>query len=188
MLDALRRVPRHAFVPQAELDAAYEDMPQPIGGGQTISQPTIVAIMTQALELGSDRTRRVLEVGTGCGYNAAVVSSLARHVFSVEVRPDLADAARRRLVALGYEDVSVRTGDGHAGWPEEAPFDRIVVTAAPEAIPTALLDQLASGGVLVSPEGPEGRLQRLVRVRRFGSSFAREDLGSVIFVPMVRQA
>jgi protein-L-isoaspartate(D-aspartate) O-methyltransferase len=183
VLDAMRRVPRHLFVPRASLQQAYVDLPAPIGHGQTISQPTIVAIMTEALELHG--RERVLEIGTGSGYQAAVLSLLASEVYTIEIVADLAEEARARLAQLGYSNVHVRTGDGYRGWPEQAPFERILVTAAPDVMPRALLDQLADEGVLVAPIGPSSRTQRLLRYRKRGGLVSSEDLGSVRFVPMV---
>lgn len=183
VLDAMRRVPRHLFVPSASLQEAYVDLPAPIGHGQTISQPTIVAIMSEALELHG--RERVLEIGTGSGYQAAILSLLALEVYTIEIVADLAEEARARLSQLGYSNVHVRTGDGYRGWPEQAPFERILVTAAPDVMPHALLDQLADGGVLVAPVGPTSRTQRLLRYRKKGGLISSEDLGSVRFVPMV---
>lgn len=182
--DAMRRVPRHLFVPGASLEAAYANMPVPIGDGQTISQPAVVGTMTQALELGGGE--RVLEIGTGSGYQAAVLAVLSARVFTIEIVPRLGDTARERLARLGYANVEVRVGDGYRGWPEQAPFDRILLTAAPPEVPQALVDQLAEGGILVAPVGPEGTTQRLLRVRKERGRITREDLGLVMFVPMVR--
>lgn len=183
VLETMMRVPRHLFMPEATPRVAYLDVPAPIGYGQTISQPTIVAIMSEALELGGGE--RVLEVGTGSGYQAAILSVLASQVYTIEVVKELADEARSRLARLGYSNVHVRTGDGYAGWPEEAPFDRILVTAAPEHVPPVLLEQLAEGGVLVAPVGPCGWTQSLLRHRKAGTQVSVEDLGPVQFVPMV---
>lgn len=183
VLGALRDVPRHAFMPGASLERAYHDSPAAIGYGQTISQPSIVGIMTEALALSGNE--RVLEIGTGSGYQAAVLSRLAREVFSIEVVAPLADEARERLARLGYSNVRVRAGDGYLGWPEAAPFDRIVLTAAPESIPARLLSELADGGVLVAPVGADGGDQRLVRIVRQGDTFLHDDLMGVRFVPMV---
>jgi len=180
--DAMRRVPRHAFVPDATLEDAYANHAVPIGLDQTISQPAVVAMMTQALELR--RRHRVLEIGTGSGYQAAVLALLARAIFSVEIVPELADEARRRLAALGLPNVAVRTGDGYRGWPEQAPFDRILLTAAPEQIPPTLIDQLTDGGLLVAPIGP-GSGQTLVRYRKSKLGVRVDNLGRVAFVPMV---
>lgn len=183
VLEALRDVPRHLFMPGASLERAYHDSPAAIGDGQTISQPTIVGIMTEALALSG--TERVLEIGTGSGYQAAVLSRLAREVFSIEVVAPLADEARERLARLGYTNVHVRSGDGYLGWPEAAPFDRIVLTAAPGSVPSLLLSELADGGVLVAPVGADGADQRLVRIVRRHDTFLHDDLMGVRFVPMV---
>jgi protein-L-isoaspartate(D-aspartate) O-methyltransferase len=184
VLEVMREVPRHQFVPRASLDGAYRDAPHTIGLGQTISQPTIVAMMTQALELRGDE--RVLEIGTGSGYQAAVLAKLAKQVYSIELHAPLASDAKQRLAKLGFDNVHVRAGDGYAGWPEHAPFDRIILTAAPDELPTALVEQLAEGGVLVAPVGPEGQVQRLFRFRKVQGKLVREDLGGVLFVPMVK--
>lgn len=183
VLEALREVPRHQFMPGASLERAYHDSPAAIGYGQTISQPSIVGIMTEALALSGNE--RILEIGTGSGYQAAVLSRLAREVFSIEVVAPLADEARERLTRLGYTNVRVRSGDGYLGWPEAAPFDRIVLTAAPESVPARLLSELADGGVLVAPVGADGGDQRLVRIVRQGDTFLHDDLMGVRFVPMV---
>ncbi len=183
LLAAMRRVPRERFVP-AELAAlAYDDTPLPIDAGQTISQPYVVALMTEALELEPDD--RVLEIGTGSGYAAAVLAELAREVYTIERHRVLADGARERLEALGYRNVQVRCGDGTLGWPEHAPFDAIVVTAGAPAVPASLREQLAVGGRLVIPVGSE-RVQKLLRVRRTGeAAWEEEDLGAVRFVPLI---
>jgi protein-L-isoaspartate(D-aspartate) O-methyltransferase len=181
VVGAMRDVPRHLFV-DGSIERAYRDRPLPIGWGQTISQPSIVALMSELLDLGG--TERVLEIGTGSGYQAAVLARLAAHVDSIEIIPALAEAARSRLIALGFANVDVRTGDGNLGWPERPPFDRILLTAAPPSVPNRLLDQLADGGVLVAPVGPEGG-QRLVRWRKRAGALV-EDLGRVVFVPMVQ--
>lgn len=182
--DAIGRVPRHRFVPDASLADAYGDWPLPIGGGQTISQPSIVGEMTEALELRG--TERVLEIGTGSGYQAAILSLLAREVYTVEIVEELGVRAERRLFELGHRNVHVRIGDGYAGWIENAPFDRVILTAAPREIPKALLDQLAEGGVLVAPEGEQGKPQSLMRVRRTNGQLVWEELDVVRFVPMIR--
>jgi protein-L-isoaspartate(D-aspartate) O-methyltransferase len=181
VLDAMQRVPRHLFVPADERGAAYADRPLPIGSGQTISQPYIVALMSEVLELRGEE--RVLEIGTGSGYQAAVLAELAREVYSIEIVPELAERARQALAATGYGRVQVRTGDGSHGWPEAAPFDAIIGTAAPEEVPPALLDQLKPGGRLVLPVGPDED-QVLVRIVRTDSTFTRETLAPVRFVPM----
>jgi protein-L-isoaspartate(D-aspartate) O-methyltransferase len=183
VIEAMRAVPRHLFAPGLALEEAYANRAMAIGRGQTISQPTIVARMTEALALSGHE--RVLEVGPGSGYQAAVLSLLAREVLSIERLAALAVSARDRLARLGYANVRVICGDGHAGWPAEAPFDRIVVTAAPAGVPRALLDQLADGGAFVLPVGPPERgAQRLVRIARRGEQLETADLGAVSFVPM----
>jgi protein-L-isoaspartate(D-aspartate) O-methyltransferase len=182
VLDALERVPRHAFLPDVPLATAYANHAYPIGYGQTISQPTVVAVMSDALELEGDE--RVLEIGTGSGYQAAVLACLAREVWSVEVVAALAEAARRRLAALGYDNVHVREADGTLGYPAQAPFDRIVLTAAPERLPDALALQLVEGGILVAPVGTAD--QRLARWRKRDGRLEHDrDLGGVRFVPLV---
>lgn len=181
VIRAMRAVPRELFVPESLQADAYRDRPLPIGHGQTISQPSIVALMTESLELRP--YDRVLEIGTGCGYQAAILAELAREVFTIEVIDDLAREAAGRLGQLGYANVHVVVGDGYRGLRELAPFERIIVTAAPARVPRALLEQLADGGVMVTPVGVDE--QELTVIRRHGESFATEDLGPVIFVPMV---
>lgn len=183
VLAAMRAVPREAFVPRGSEAEAYFDHPLPIGHGQTISQPYIVALMTELAELKEGDT--VLEVGTGCGYQTAVLAELAREVYSLEIVPELAEQAAGLLGRLGYENIHVRAGDGYAGWVERAPFDAIVLTAAPPWVPEALLEQLKDGGRLVAPEGTEG--EQMLRVyRRKGEEFSITDVLAVRFVPMVR--
>ncbi len=182
-LEAMRSVPRHLFVPEAWRHYAYADTPLPIGHGQTISQPYIVAFMTEALDL--KRTDRVLEIGTGSGYQAAVLAQICSEVYSIEIIEPLASEAAARLKQLGYTRVHLRAGDGYRGWPEAAPFDAIIVTAAPDAIPVVLLEQLAVGGRMVVPVG-RGE-QVLVRIRRTKEGYKRENLLPVRFVPMVRE-
>jgi len=181
---ALRSVPRHEFVPPEERDHAYRDRPLPIGQGQTISQPYIVAVMTELLELSGDE--KALEIGTGSGYQAAVLSQLAREVYTIEIVPELASRAEADLRRLGYANVHVRQGDGYRGWPEHAPFDAIVVTAAPEHVPQPLVDQLAVGGRLVLPVGDV--FQDLVLVTRDAGGVRQERLLGVRFVPMTGEA
>ncbi len=182
VLEALLKVPRHLFVPPHLVDRAYDDSPLPIGEGQTISQPYMVAWMTELLELGEDS--RVLEVGTGSGYQAAVLCELAREVCTIEKIPELAREAERRLLSLGYRNFRVRVGDGTLGWPEEAPFHGIMVTAGAPSVPQPLMEQLADGGRLVIPVGPSG-MQMLTVIKREGRSFTRSDEGSCVFVPLV---
>ena len=183
VLSAMGRVAREAFVPPHLEDMAYEDGPLPIGEGQTISQPYVVALMAEAAEVGPED--RVLDVGTGSGYAAAVLALLAAEVLSVERIEALAEGARGRLRQQGCDRVEVRCGDGTKGWPEAAPFDAILVAAGAPAVPDALLDQLAPGGRLVAPVGPPGD-QRLLRLRRRADgSIERTDLGPVAFVPLI---
>ena len=179
-LAALRKVPRHLFVTPGSAKHAYEDYPLPIGHGQTISQPYIVAFMTQALGLKGGE--KVLEVGTGSGYQAAVLAEIAKSVYTIEILEPLADEARERLARLGYKNVKVRSGDGYLGWPEAAPFDAIIVTAAAPRIPEPLKDQLKEGGRLVIPVGDE--YQELMVVTRRGGSFEEQRVIPVRFVPM----
>ena len=184
VLEAMRRVPREAFVPEAVRAEAYRDGPVPIGGGQTISQPYVVAYMSEAARIAPDD--KVLEIGTGSGYQAAILAALGARVFSIEIRPELAERARRTLLETGYGRVRVMAGDGYRGWPEEAPFDAILVTAAPDAVPEPLLAQLKPGGRLVVPVG--AGTQELVRVTKTASGFDREKLMLVRFVPMTGEA
>lgn len=184
VLDALGRVPRHAFVPPDARDQAYENRPLPIGWGQTISQPYIVALMTEVLDLGPEDT--VLEVGTGSGYQCAVLAELARAVYSVETIPELAGTAGERLARLGYRNVHTHCGDGALGWPEHAPYDAIIVTAAARAVPPALVEQLAPGGRMVIPVGVSWLGQDLILLTKDtdGRVHSR-DLLAVAFVPLV---
>jgi protein-L-isoaspartate(D-aspartate) O-methyltransferase len=179
-LAALRKVERHLFVPGDEARLAYADHPLPIGHAQTISQPYIVAFMTEALKLRGGE--RVLEIGTGSGYQAAVLSEIAAQVFTIEIVAPLAEEARARLERLGYRNVSVRAGDGYAGWPEEAPFDAIMVTAAAPSVPEPLKRQLKDGGRLILPVGDE--YQELVVLTRKGERFVEDRVLAVRFVPM----
>ena len=186
VLDALREVPREAFVGNEAVAFAYDDCALPIGEEQTISQPYVVALMTEAAQVGAQD--RVLEIGTGSGYQAAVLSRIATRVFTIERHRSLAESARRRFEALGYTSIETRIADGTMGWPEEAPFDAIIVTAGgPERIPQPLLDQLAPGGRLVIPVGDSLEEQALIRIRRAddGETFQREELGAVRFVPLI---
>jgi protein-L-isoaspartate(D-aspartate) O-methyltransferase len=185
VLAALRAVPRHRFVPGVELDEAYGDHPVPIGHGATISQPTVVGMMSEALDLDGDE--RVLEIGTGSGYQAAVLCQLAHHVESIEVVPELGQRAARILAEMGCTNVRVHVGDGWKGYPEGAPYDRIVVTAAPDEVPPALVEQLAEGGLLVVPVGPQSTDQRLERFWKKDGKLIMEDLCAVRFVPMVHR-
>jgi protein-L-isoaspartate(D-aspartate) O-methyltransferase len=185
VLAAMAKVPRHEFVPSDEVDQAYDDHPLPIGFGQTISQPYIVALMTELLEVESGE--KVLEIGTGSGYQAAVLAELTDQVYTVEIIPELARAAAHRLDRLGYEEVTVRTGDGYLGWPEAAPFDAIIVTAAPDHVPPPLLQQLADGGRMVIPVGPPGGYQTLWLITERGGQTFSENITGVTFVPLLRR-
>lgn len=185
VLDAMARVPRHEFVPDESRDRAYADGPLPIGYGQTISQPYIVAYMTEQLD--PQPGNRVLEIGTGSGYQAAVLAELVAEVFSIELVDELASRARETLARLGYNNVHVRAGDGYQGWPEAAPFDRIILTAAPPALPQALVDQLAVGGILVAPVGPMLGAQTITIIRRTVEGVTTEETIPVQFVPMLRE-
>ena len=186
VLDAMRAVPRHVFVPTVLAASAYADTPLPIGMRQTISQPYIVAYMTEAAAIRPGA--KVLEIGTGSGYQAAVAAEIAGRVFTIEIVPELAAVARARLAALGYDNVEVRAGDGYRGWPEEAPFDAILVTAAPDHVPPALVEQLAEGARLVIPVGPDGALQAMTIVTREAGGAVTEETFPVRFVPMTGEA
>ena len=183
VLRALDEVPREEFVRSADADAAYADQALPIDCGQTISQPYVVAYMTEQLEVRPEH--HVLEIGTGSGYQAAVLSRLARDVITVERYRTLADAARHRLERLGYTNVTVVVGDGLIGAPGQAPYDRIIVTAAAEQIPQALVDALAPDGVMVLPLGPHDDTQRLVKIRKTADAIQKEELIWVRFVPLL---
>lgn len=184
MLDALERVPREQFVPDYESDSAYANVPLPIGHRQTISQPYIVALMTDLLDPEPDDV--ILEIGTGSGYQAAVLAGLVARVYSVEVIPELAQAAGRRLAELGYHNVETRTGDGNLGWPEHAPYDGIIVTAGATEVPPALLEQLKPGAPLVIPVRADGYGQVLQRITRDRDGQVHvQDLLPVAFVPLV---
>ncbi len=183
VLNAIERTPRELFVPDTFRDHAYDNRALPIPSGQTISQPFVVAYMTAALRL-TDR-HKVLEVGTGSGYQAAVLALLCRRVYTVERHRALLAEAERRFAALDLHRIVTRHGDGAGGWPEQAPFDRIVVTAAAPRLPEGLAGQLGEGGLMVVPVGPEGGVQRIVRVARAGGRLEAEDLLPVRFVPLV---
>lgn len=184
VLEAMARVPRHRFVPADQQHAAYGDHPLPIGFGQTISQPYIVAFMTEALDVRP--TDVVLEIGTGSGYQAAILAELAREVYTVEIVAELGARATDTLAALGYRNVHVRVGDGYRGWPEHAPFSRIMLTAAPEEVPAALVEQLAVGGRMVLPVGPTGGDQELRILIRTAAGVTTQTSLPVRFVPMVK--
>lgn len=184
VLQTMAEIPRHEFVPPNLKDMAYQDRPLPIGEGQTISQPYIVAYMTQALDLQAGD--KVLEIGTGSGYQAAVLARLVEHVYTIEIIPSLGDSARQLLQRQGHDNVTVRVGDGYVGWPSEAPFDAIMVTAAPDHVPPALVEQLAEGGRLVLPVGDH--YQELLRLTKREGEIHTESLLPVRFVPMTGQA
>ena len=185
VLRAMRQVPRHLFVPVSYAPQAYRDGPLALGHGQMISQPYVVAFMAEALRLGGDD--RVLEIGTGSGYQTAVLAQLARDVFSIEIVKPLAERAAGKLKELGYANVQVRAGDGYQGWPEHAPYDAILVSAAPDHIPQPLLDQLAVGGRMILPLGKKFS-QDLMLIRRTHSGYERTPLLPVAFVPMTGEA
>jgi protein-L-isoaspartate(D-aspartate) O-methyltransferase len=184
VLAAMRTVPRHRFVPPDQASAAYDDRALPIGFGQTISQPYVVAYMTQALQLAP--AHRVLEVGTGSGYQSAVLGQIVKDVQTIEIVPELATRARALLAELGYSNIHVRSGDAYAGLPELAPFDRIIVTAAPDHVPQPLIDQLAVGGRMIVPVG--GSRQQLVLVTKDADEIHSDRLLDVVFVPLTRGA
>ena len=184
VLAAMLKVERHLFVPTSLQSRAYGDHPLPIGLRQTISQPYIVAFMTEALKLKPGA--RVLEIGTGSGYQAAVLGEVAREVYSIEIIPALGERSKKLLAKLGYKNVHVAVGDGYKGWPYKAPFDAVILTASPPSIPRPLLNQLKVGGVLVAPEGVKD--QRLIRITRTKKGFKREHLMYVRFVPMTGKA
>ena len=184
VMAAVAKVPRHEFVLPEDRPYAYVNRPRGIGHGQTISQPYMVAAMTDLMDLGE--TDRVLEIGTGCGYQTAVLAEVAGRVFSVEVIADLAKSARKRLAALGYDTVTVHHGDGYQGWPDRAPFDAIIVTAAPESIPEALVEQLQPGGRMVIPIGRVHESQTLLLgVKQDDGTLKTRRVLPVAFVPMV---
>jgi protein-L-isoaspartate(D-aspartate) O-methyltransferase len=183
VLRAMREIPRHLFVPAASQWEAYEDSPLPIGHGQTISQPYIVALMTELARPGPGDT--ALEIGTGCGYQAAVLARLVRHVYSIELVEDLAREAAERLGALGFANVTARAGDGRQGWPEHAPFDIVLAAAAPERVPPALIEQLRPGGRLIIPSGP-AHAQELLRIVKDETGGTRTEVAAAVrFVPML---
>lgn len=182
ILNAMRHIPRHLFVPPDMIPFAYDDRPLPIGYGQTISQPYIVALMTETLQVKPGD--KVLEIGTGSGYQAAVLAELKTVVYTIEIIPELAEQAEKRLQDLGYEEIHVRNADGYFGWEEEAPFDAIIVTAAPDHLPQPLADQLKEGGRLVIPIGPVGFIQTLWLFEKIEGELQATNLGSVTFVPL----
>lgn len=182
---ALGKIPRDQFIPEEYRPYAYENIPLPIGYGQTISQPYIVGLMTELLAL--QPTDRVLEIGTGSGYQTAVLAELAAHVYSIETIEPLAKSAQELLTRLGYDNISLRTADGYFGWEEASPFDAIIITAAAEEVPPPLKAQLADGGRLVAPIGPPGGTQVLWRFTKQNNNFIRENKGLVRFVPFTRR-
>lgn len=185
VLRAMREVPRHEFVLRDQRPRAYQDRALPIDMGQTISQPYTVALMTELLDI--QRGERLLEIGTGSGYQAAILAELTDHVFTVEIIPELARTASATLERLARADVRVRNADGYDGWPEHAPFDGIIVTAAPDHVPSPLVKQLAEGGRLVIPIGPPGSYQTLWRITRRHGEVVSENITDVLFVPLVRR-
>jgi protein-L-isoaspartate(D-aspartate) O-methyltransferase len=182
VLEAMRSVPRDRFVPDEYLDSAYADHPLPIGHGQTISQPYIVALMTEALKLQPGQG--VLEIGTGSGYQAAILSEMGMQVYTIEIIPELAEAASQRLEDLGYANITTLNADGYFGWEEHAPFDAIIVTAAPDHLPQPLANQLAEGGRLIVPIGPAGSVQTLWLFEKVAGELQATNLGAVTFVPL----
>ncbi|PCI33024.1 MAG: protein-L-isoaspartate O-methyltransferase [Elusimicrobia bacterium] len=183
VLEVMRRVPRHEFVPDAVMRLAYQDRPLPIGRGQTISQPYIVAIMTQYLEL--KKGDKVLEIGTGSGYQAAILAEMGARVYTIEIVKALARSAERTLDRLGYHDVHVKAGDGYKGWPRAAPFDAVIVTCSPNHVPEKLKEQLKVGGKLVIPVGTDQKLVVLIKTE---AGFKRKEIMDVRFVPMTGMA
>ena len=186
VLKAIKTVPRHEFVPKEYINSAYEDGPLPIGHGQTISQLFIVAFMTDHLELNS--THKVLEIGTGSGYQTAILSILSKHVYSIEIIDDLLKESSIRLKKLGYDNITLQSGDGYKGIEQEAPFDRIIITAAPEEVPGTLLAQLNVGGIMVVPIGKQCEIQHLWVIKKDSDgSLMKEKVLPVGFVPMIKK-
>jgi len=183
-LHAMRKVPRHEFVPPELIGYAYDDTPLPIGSEQTISQPYIVAYMTESINPQKDQ--KILEVGTGSGYQAAVLAEIVDSVYTIEILPELAETASERLKQLGYRNIKVRCGDGYAGWEEAAPFDAIIVTAAAEDIPQPLIEQLKDGGIIVIPVGSMMSIQALTIVKKHGNDLEKKTVLPVRFVPLIR--
>ena len=184
VLASMKKVPRHLFVPQEYMAYAYEDRPLPIGMRQTISQPYIVAYMTEAVKPNPDD--RVLEIGTGSGYQAAVLAEIVKEVFTLEIIPELGLMAKERLRAMGYDNVHAKVSDGYHGWAEHGPFDAIIVTAAAEEVPQPLIDQLAEGGIMIIPVGPQFSVQNLVLLTRRKGEIKIKKLFAVRFVPFTR--
>jgi len=185
VLEAMRMVKRHLFVPPSQAEAAYNDSPLPIGYGQTISQPYMVAYMTEVLRPNAQM--KVLEIGTGSGYQAAVLAEIVRQVYTIEIVPEHGELAAKKLKSLGYSNVQVKVGDGYLGWPEYAPFDAIVVTAGAEAVPPPLLEQLKEGGKMVIPVGLPNRTQTLKVIQKKNGKAITKNLMPVIFVPFTRE-
>jgi protein-L-isoaspartate(D-aspartate) O-methyltransferase len=183
VIKAMKKVPRHLFVPVRHKAFSYADHPLPIGEGQTISQPYIVAFMTEALKLKP--WEKVLEIGTGSGYQAAILAEIVKDVYSIEIIEALGERAERTLAELGYKNVHIKIGDGHKGWPQKAPFDAVIVTCAPEQIPRPLVEQLKEGGRMIIPVGRAGVVQKLVRGVKTGRQLKTEEVMLVRFVPMV---
>jgi protein-L-isoaspartate(D-aspartate) O-methyltransferase len=186
VLKAMEDVPRHRFVPSGMQDQAYADCPLPIGHGQTISQPYVVAFMTQMLEVRPDD--KILEIGTGCGYQAAVLARLAQQVYTIEIVKPLADEARKLLTELGYKNIFIKAGDGFEGWSEHAPFNKIILTCAVEEIPPALIEQLKEGGRIIAPIGATYELQQLVIATKKAGTLTYRQVLPVRFVPMTGKA
>jgi protein-L-isoaspartate(D-aspartate) O-methyltransferase len=182
VLSAMSKIPRHLFIPPEKSDCAYDDGPLSIGEGQTISQPYIVALMTQCLQIGENE--KILEIGTGSGYQMSILLELTRNVYSMERLPSLAQKARKNLTALGHKDLQIRVGDGTCGWSEEAPFDGIIVTSGAPDVPPALKQQLAEGGRLVIPAGSR-YTQTLYTITRKGNTFHQEEITPCVFVPLI---
>ena len=186
VLAAMRKVPRHEFVPEALQSMAYQDRPLPIGHDQTISQPYIVAFMTE--QIATQPGDRVLEIGTGSGYQAAVLAKLVKEVFTIEIVEPLAISAAEHFARLGDENITAKAGDGYLGWPEHAPFDAVMVTAAPDHIPQPLIDQLREGGRMIIPVGPVGGVQELKILRKKDGGIVLESIMPVRFVPLTRNS
>ncbi|MFC1694415.1 protein-L-isoaspartate(D-aspartate) O-methyltransferase [Candidatus Latescibacterota bacterium] len=184
VIEAMKKVPRHYFVPEGRRHLSYVDSPLPIGERQTISQPYIVAFMTEVLKLNPED--RILEIGTGSGYQAAILAELVKEVYTIEIIPSLGKKARKLLENMGYRNIFVKIGDGYKGWPGKAPFDAVIVTCAPENIPRALIEQLEDGGRLIIPVGPAGTVQELIMGVKIKDQLKTESILPVIFVPMVR--
>jgi len=185
VIKAMRKVPRHLFVPENIRERAYDDRPLPIGEGQTISQPYIVAFMTEALNLSSGD--KALEIGTGSGYQAAILAEIVKEVYTIEIRARLGETARERLKEMGYSNIFVEIGDGYKGWPEKAPFNAVIVTCAPERIPRPLIDQLNEGGRMIIPVGEQGGIQELVLMKKEKGEIIRKEVMKVLFVPMITE-